>query len=329
MSNFFENRTTLVGDCREDDLIARVFQPHARGLGDDVAHLAPPPGHEVLVSTDLLVENVHFVRAARPEWVGRKAVAVNCSDLAASGAEPRWLTLSLALPPSLSLAWLEAFVAGFAAEANARGALLVGGDTTASPDGLFVNVTAMGTAPAGEAVKRDGARAGDLLAVTGTLGGAALGLSLVLGHGPRPLPGREEDALERHYLSPDRAPFARRLAAERLVHAMMDLSDGLNRDLDRLLVASAAGAVCELNDLPRTKLAPSSTADGFFLDGGEDYELLLALPEKALPRARAIATELDVPLTVIGRVTESRRLEWRRQGAPYTHHPGGWEHFGR
>jgi thiamine-monophosphate kinase len=248
------------------------------GIGDDAAVLEPVGGHALLVSQDMLVERVHFrCDWTRPEWLGRKAVAVNVSDIAAMGGRPTALVTALALPPELPLAWVDAFFEGFAAAAAEYGAALVGGDTVRSPGPVVIDVTVLGTAA--RPVLRRGAVPGDALLVTGTLGLAHAGWRL-LERGVR-WPGAtpaEREALERHFLP--RARVGAGLVLADCAHALTDISDGLWQEAGAL-AAGGPGTVLDVWRLPVSdalRAVAGSRAPDWALGGGEDYELLAAVP---------------------------------------------------
>ena len=285
----------------EFSLIARHFTrptPNAvLGPGDDCALLAPSPGMELAVTTDMLVAGTHFLPDADPEALGWKTVAVNLSDLAAMGAQPRWVLLAGALPDADG-AWLEAFARGLFACADAFGAELVGGDTTRGP--LCLCLTAIGEVPTAAALRRDGARVGDELWVSGTPGLAALGLrSLLDGVG---LP----DALREAALAALHRPQARvalGLALRGIATAAIDVSDGLLGDLGHILERSALSAEIAVGELPAL---PDGADPGMArrcqLAGGDDYELVFAAPPAAHGAIAALARELQLPLTRFGRI---------------------------
>jgi thiamine-monophosphate kinase len=292
-----------VGAMDEFALIRRYFAPLTPGgegvvlgIGDDAAVLQPSHGCELVVTSDTLIAGRHFPAATAASDVGWKALAVNLSDLAAMGARPRWFTLALSLP-QVDEAWLAGFADGVATLARLHGVALVGGDTTRGQ--LSITITALGEVPAGQALRRDGARPGDAVWVTGTLGDAALALQL----------GAAAESALRSRLDRPEPRLAAGLALRGLAHAAVDLSDGLVGDLQHILDASGVGAVVNTDALPASpslaRLASPATRLGCQLAGGDDYELCVCLPETALAQTRAA---LDVPLTRIGFVTAERGL---------------------
>lgn len=297
----------------EFDLIARHFhRPSPRavlGVGDDCALLAPTPGMELALSTDLLVEGRHFIAAHPPARLGHKALAVNLSDLAACGATPRAYLLSLALP-SADDAFLTPFAQGLHALADAHDIELVGGDTTAGP--LTIGITVLGEVPAGQALRRSGARAGDDIWVSGTPGLARLGLeSLLRGASLR----QEDDAAARLALEAPTPRVALGLALRGLASAAIDLSDGLLGDLGHVLAASGVGAEIDADAIP---LHPALAAQPLALRrlcqlaGGDDYELLFT----ATP-GQAAAVQALGGVARIGRITAAPGLVVRDgAGAP-------------
>lgn len=283
----------------EFELIRRHFSrlaPDAPGLrlgiGDDCALVEVPPAHELAVTTDTLVAGRHFPPSTAPFDIGWKALAVNLSDLAAMGAEARWFTLALTLP-SADPVWLEGFADGLRVLARQCGVALIGGDTTRGP--LSITVTAMGVVPAGAALRRSGARPGDRICVTGTLGDAALALRLLDAPG---LPAALRERLDR-----PQPRLAAGIALRGLATAALDLSDGLAGDLGHILSASGVGAEISLQALPASAwfkgLASDAERFEWMLRGGDDYELCVCLPPEAVPEARA---RLDVPFTEIGSI---------------------------
>nr|WP_141056478.1 thiamine-phosphate kinase [Tepidiphilus succinatimandens] len=273
------------------------------GIGDDAALLAEENGWETAITCDTLVEGRHFLAGADPEELGWKALAVNLSDLAAMGAVPTGFLLALTLPEA-DEAWLTAFARGLFACARRHGARLIGGDTTRGPRAL--TITALGRVPAGEAVLRSGARAGDDVWVSGQPGRAALGLAVRLGSLSPTLPGAEEwiAALDR---PEPRLALGCRLRG--LAHAMLDVSDGLLGDLRHLLERSAPPfltAEIEVARLPLDPLvaggAPPERARAALLSGGDDYELLFTAAPESRDQTLLLGRELGLPLSRIGRL---------------------------
>lgn len=307
----------------EFELIARHFRRPPRdagvvlGVGDDCTLLAPTPGQQLAVSVDTSVAGVHFPGEAPPSAIGHRALAVSLSDLAAMGAKPRWCLMSLTLAEAED-AWLADFAAGFHGLCESAGISLVGGDVTRGQ--LAIGVTVHGEVAPNEALRRDGARPGDLLVVTGNLGGAHGGL--------RAWQAGERDLahpLLRAYLLPQ-PRLAAGLALRGLASAAIDLSDGLLADLGHLLEASGLGATLEPEALPLGEglvdaLGPEAARQAA-LSGGDDYELLLAMPTECLDEARRRLAELALPLTVIGRCEAAPGLRGVASGDE-----GGWQHF--
>ncbi len=277
------------------------------GVGDDAALLQPTAGCELAVTTDTLIAGRHFPLETAADDIGWKALAVNLSDLAAMGALPRWCTLALTLP-SANDAWLRDFVAGFAALARAHGVALVGGDTTRGA--LSLSVTAIGEVPCGQALRRDGARVGDLICVTGTLGDAALALRRIQrGDTSESEPDDGAERWLRQRLDRPLPRVGAGCALRDLASAAIDLSDGLIGDLGHVLERSAVAAELRVDALPTSeafaRLAHAADRPELQLAGGDDYELCLCVAPERIDAARAA---IDVPLTVIGRVVEGRGL---------------------
>lgn len=328
----------------EFDLIARCFTrprdsaaPGVRlGIGDDAALLLPSPGCELAVSIDTLVSGVHFPADTPPADIGWKALAVNLSDLAAMGATPRACFLALTLPPPAGTApppslenWCREFARGFFALADEAGCTLAGGDTTSGP--LSITVTVIGEVPAGVALRRSGAKAGDLVCVSGTPGEAALGLARWQA-GSR---DAHDSAIQRLLRPVPR--LATGAALRGVASACIDISDGLLGDLAHILRASGKlGADIDIAALPRAASLASLSDDSFcdhVLAGGDDYELCCTIPSAKHGAMEAIARDTGVAITVIGRVTENtagtpgriRCLDAR--GNEYQPARHSWEHF--
>lgn len=308
---------------------ARARASHERGgallvpPGDDCAVLAP--GREPLaVTTDALVEGVHFRSPwLSPAEIGRRAIAVNLSDLAAMGASPAWTLVAVAAPPDLAAAFLDELLEGCADASERHGALMVGGNLTSSPV-LAVTVTAIGTI-GGHCLTRAGARPGDHLIVTGTLGAAAAAVAaFAAGHIP-------SDALRARFVAPEPRVRAGAALAAAGAHAAIDVSDGLLADLGHLCAASGVGAVVERALLPRLPAVAALDASGhdYAATGGEDYELLVACPEPLRARLDDIARDSATSLTVIGRCVPAAEGVLLRDadGAPHRVRTGGFDHF--
>lgn len=305
------------------------------GLGDDAAVIRPRGVDEDwVVTTDMLVEGVDFREGwLTPAQLGHKALAVNLSDLAAMGALPRFYLVALGLPPSLSEAWIVSFYRGMNALGEKHRAALLGGDLSRSPGGVQVTVTAIGTAQRSTLLRRSGGQPGDWLYVTGVLGRSAAGLRLLLANNLRGSTAREREALKAHRVPVPRCVVGQWLAASGLVHAMMDLSDGLSTDLPRLCKASGTGAELYADRLPlyeparRWGAAPLELA----LNGGEDFELLFAVPEEAVEDLQHTYPRRFPPIAAIGRLTRGRSIVIRTHAGatPRKLAAAGFDHFRR
>jgi thiamine-monophosphate kinase len=317
----------------EFELIDRFFRRPARhavlGVGDDAALVAPTPGCELVVSVDMLVAGTHFFADVDPEALGHKVLAVNLSDMAAMGARPRWALLAGALPDADPV-WLEAFARGFFALADRFEVDLIGGDTTKGP--LNLCVTILGEAPAGQALRRSGARAGDAVYVSGRLGDAALALAH---HRSRTVLGDDELHHCDHALL---RPTPRVALGERLrglATAAIDVSDGLVGDLGHILEASGVGASVELARLPRSSAldrrlggVERALALECLLAGGDDYELCFTAPVIAAPKLSALAAELGLALTPIGNIEQrSGLVVMDEHGRALDTLPAAFDHF--
>ncbi len=301
-------------------------------IGDDAALIEALPGQQGVWTTDLLLEGVHFRRDwQEPRQLGRKSLAVNLSDIAAMGARPRYALLSIACPHDTPVEFIMEFCRGFAALADESEVTVIGGDTTASTDGLVVSVTVGGHVPAGRAILRSGAAAGDAILVTGHIGDAAAGLQLLQAGHAGDYPG-----LVAAFLEPRARLEAAAAAAKAGALAMTDLSDGLASDLRHICEESGTGAMVEPELLPISDQLKAA-ADRFgwdreamMLTGGEDYELLFTLPgDLALQLKPLIAKAASIPVTIIGEIMPAEygiRLVGR-DGAGRPMPPRGYEHF--
>lgn len=276
------------------------------GIGDDCAVLELPPGQVLLTSTDLLIEEIHF-RSDWSDWraLGSKCVSVNVSDVAAMGGSPRHLYLGLAIPGTMAMEDLDAFLEGFLETAAGYGAVLVGGDTCRSPGPLMISVTVEGAAPTEQVATRSGARPGDSIYVSGTLGDSALALQRLQADRPVTV-----ELADRHHRPQARVALGRALAEAQLPSAMIDVSDGVLADLGHILEASAVGARLEQALFPLSSgfsqaMDEEPSLFELALSGGEDYELLFTVPaDKEHVLAELIS---DVPVTRIGTVTEAEQ----------------------
>ncbi len=296
------------------------------GVGDDGALVRPRPGQELVLVLDTLVAGVHFPGSASPADIGHKALAVNLSDLAAMGAEPAWATLGLTLPKP-DRDWVRAFAQGFDALARQHGVQLVGGDTTRGP--LSVTVQVAGHVPPGQALRRDGARPGDAIFVTGPLGGAGLGLKLALGELTLPRALAREPLRRLHRPEPR---LREGQALRGLASAAIDISDGLLADLGHLLAASGVGARVRLEALPLDESVRACLAElgGWQapLSAGDDYELCFTVPPEQVAACERLLTEWACGGARIGSVERESGLRCEdARGRVHPMQQGGYEHF--
>ncbi len=317
----------------EFDLIAKYFtRPTPRavlGIGDDCALLQPAAGMLWAVSSDMLVEGRHFLATVRPERLGHKALAVNLSDLAACGARPLAFTLALAMP-RVDEVFLAGLAQGLFELADEHGIELVGGDTTAGP--LNLCITVFGEVPPGQALRRDGARAGDQLWVShapgGGIGDARLALEAFRGHVS--LPG-EDFELVRRAMEQPQPRVALGLGLRGLASAAIDLSDGLMGDLGHVLRRSGVGAMVDVDHLPISPVLARQTRQQQLqnaLAGGDDYELLFTAPAASAPQVLAAAAAAGVAVSRIGEVVAAPGLQLRdAQGAEVRLTLPGFDHF--
>jgi thiamine-monophosphate kinase len=296
------------------------------GVGDDAAILRPPADADLAASVDTIVCGRHFPEGSDARSIGHRALAVNLSDLAAMGARPAWAMLSLTLPRA-EPDWLDGFAGGFGDLARAHEVMLVGGDTTAGP--LAVSVQIMGHVPRGMALRRAGGREGDLLAVTGTLGDAGAGLALAMSVLATDDAAAAGELRRRFEYPTPRVEFG--LAARGLASAAIDLSDGLAGDLPKLAAASGLGAQVDVDRLPLSRalsaVAGAQRALDFALGGGDDYELLLAVPPARFDALASRAAALNLTLTTIGELRRGNTVQWVQDGRSYVPAVQGYSHF--
>ncbi len=288
-----------------------------RGIGDDCAVLPIPRGHEALITTDFSLEGVHFRRDWHPpDSAGHRCLARGLSDIAAMGGIPRAAFLSLALPAELSQQWVDHFIAGLLKLAARFSVLLAGGDTAQSLDGVLADIVVLGSIPSGQSILRSGARPGDVIYITGTLGSAAATLDRLRdGEKLRPR------AHPKHFYPEPRLAVGQFLRERKLASAMIDISDGLSTDLGHICEESKVGSVVAVESLPAIK-----DRNGLILalHGGDEYELLFtARPDRHIPRQIA-----DVPVTRIGEITRGKQVKVAMpDGRAEILQPGGWQHF--
>lgn len=321
----------------EFSLIAELFAPLARsfpgalGLTDDAALVGEQPGTEIVVTVDAMVAGVHFLPDDAADLVARKLVRVNLSDLAAKGARPFAVLLAAAFPHGTGRAWLESFAAGLGADLREFGVALIGGDTVATRGPLTLSLTALGRVETGRALLRSGAKVGDELWLSGTLGDGALGLLAAQGL----LTGVDAEAVaflaDRYRLPRPRVALGPRLVG--LASAGMDVSDGLAQDLGHLCRASGIGAIVDTATLPlssavRQAIAADHSRLVRVLTGGDDYELLFTVPPGMADALYRLAGESAMPLTPIGRMVEGSGVTLLDEsGRPIAVGQGGWRHF--
>jgi thiamine-monophosphate kinase len=293
----------------EDSLIFRYFRPLATDPGafdliDDAAILKSS-ADELVVTTDAIVEGVHFLPDDPPDSIARKALRVNLSDLAAKGATPAGFVLTLALRKADD-AWLKPFARGLGEDAARFQCPLLGGDTVSTPGPLMISITAFGRVPAGKMVRRNGARAGDSVVVSGTIGDAALGLGLLKGGAAAPLGGDERELLIRRYRVPQpRVALAQ--AVRDHASAAMDVSDGLAGDLAKLCAASGVSAAIDAQSIPlsgpaRDLLSSGAVGIESIVSGGDDYEILCTMAENRFEAFAQAALLAGVPVSSIGTI---------------------------
>ena len=321
-------------DLGEFELIRRFFSRAAPprtesgvilGIGDDAALLKLPQGTDLVATVDTVVAGRHFPDGTDARSVGHRALAVNLSDLAAMGATPSWATLALTLPAA-DPDWLARFAAGLFDLADAHGVALVGGDTTRGP--LTVTIQLLGHVPHGTALRRSGARAGDLLAVSGTLGDAGAGL--LFASAPPAAATREVEELVRRFDYPcPRVELG--ISSRGIANAAMDLSDGLVGDLPKLAQASGLHAHVSVERLPlstamRAAANPLQARD-WALAAGDDYELLFAVPPQRYAELQAAAARLNLTLTAIGELRSGEGVSWSLNGEHFAPGTQGYDHF--
>ncbi|MBF0285686.1 MAG: thiamine-phosphate kinase [Magnetococcales bacterium] len=338
-------RQESIASLGEFGLIRELFAPLQTpgvpgvvlGIGDDAAVLTPARTQELVITTDTLVEGMHFAADMDPYLLGRKTLLVNLSDLAAMGATPHWALLSLALPPATALHWAKEFARGLGEACRTFSVALVGGDTVSTTHGgTVITLTLMGMAGQGRAMTRKGATPGDLICVTGTIGDSALGLAVRQGR----LKAEGDDAVfltDRHQLPSPRVALGVKLLDAAIVRACIDVSDGFAADLGHLCEASGVAAEVDADRMPYSPAARRQLTrhgpewESTLLSGGEDYELIFAMTEGAMEFLTPLCEETKTPVTVVGRFIEAAtgepRVRIRRGGELLRFSQEGWRHF--
>ena len=294
----------------------------ALGVGDDAAIINVQKDHQLVISSDMLIENIHFLKNTNPSHLGWKSLAVNLSDIAAMGGKPKWATLSISLP-KINHVWLKKFSGGFFKCANQFGIDLIGGDTTRGP--LSISITIMGEIKKNQGLLRSGAKINDDIWVTGQLGLASMGLASLqrkLKLASR-LKTKCINALE---VPTPKVSLGSHLS--RYTNSCIDISDGLIQDLNHILKASKVGAALVLNDIPCEKFIHTSKQYQFLLNGGDDYELLFTAPKKNRSYIKTIAKKTNTAVNIIGTITHKKDLKiLNEQGKSVTFNLRGFDHF--
>jgi thiamine-monophosphate kinase len=321
----------------EFDIIDRYFAPlaaenqNALGLTDDAALVHPPTGHELVIAKDAIVQGVHFIGDETPADIARKLLRVNLSDMAAMGAKPYGYLLALMLPSSTDNTWFASFARGLREDQKRYGITLLGGDTTHTQGELCLSATMLGWTPVGAALKRRGAKAGDDLYVSGTIGDGALGVRVARGE-PR-IASRESRnyLLQRYRLPEPRVMLGQRLKG--IATSCMDISDGLVQDLGHICECSHVGAKIDFPLIPlsqaaRAVLPKIQSPYETVLAGGDDYELLFTAPPEAAKALSALARKLDIRIGRIGSIVKGNRIKvMNEQGKMLILKRRGYSHF--
>lgn len=323
----------------EFELIRRYLAPLAAGapgafgLTEDAALLAVDPDRDQVLTTDTIISGVHFLPGDPPDLVARKLLRVNLSDLASMGAAPAGYLLNASWPQDVEEGWIAGFVEGLSADQKDFGIVLLGGDTTRTPGPLTLSLTAVGTVPKGRCLRRAGGQDGDLLFVSGTLGDAALGLAVQQGR-LEGLSDRARDALiDRYRLPRPRLALGNALLMDGLATAAVDVSDGLVADLGHVAAASKLAATIEAPCVPvspaaQEAMALDATLRDLLLTGGDDYELLVAVPPSRESDLAALAERLGLPLTGIGTLRDGEGVRVvDASGEEIRLDKVGWRHF--
>jgi thiamine-monophosphate kinase len=322
----------------EFDLIARYFAPLAAnapgalGLKDDAATFRPPAGMDLVFTTDALTADLHFLRSDPPDLIARKMLRQNLSDLAGKGAKPLGYLMTTALDDGVDEAWIAKFAEGLAQDQAEFDIALWGGDTTRTPGPLALTATLIGAVPTGRALRRDGARPGDRILVTGTIGDGIFGLAAHRGELDLSQEARRFLA-QRYVLPQPRVALGRMLAEQGLAHAGMDISDGLAADLGHICAASNCGADVAVASVPLSDAVADLVAGepGLItsaITGGDDYELLLAVPPDRVAAVLEAARQSGTAIAEIGSIVQESGLTFRdRDNQPLAFEKAGFTHF--
>ncbi len=323
----------------EFEWIDRFFRPLARAssaslnLTDDAAVVVPPAGRDLVMTADSMSAGVHFFADDPPGAIAQKLLRVNLSDLAAMGARPLGYLLTLALPETTDEAWLAGFAGGLASDQAEFSIALFGGDTTRTKGPLCLSLTAVGSVPAGKALKRSGAGVGDEIYVSGTIGDAAMGLKLLAGDWAPADEATRDFLRDRYHLPQPRLALGMALLEKGLASAALDVSDGLVADLNHLAEESGVAAEIRVEAVPFSAVVQrllGAGAVGYedLLTGGDDYEILFTVPPDKSAHVARLAAELKLSLSRIGRLAVGKGVEVReRSGRTLSLSRQGWEHF--
>jgi len=310
---------------RIEQFFAPLAGPEGLQLLDDAALIKPPPGHDLVMAKDMLVEGVHIPRGGAPAIFAQRAIRTNLSDIAAMGATPLGYCLGLALPPTVTDDWLAAFSNTLKEEQERFGCMLWGGDSVSSASDIMISMTFMGSVPAGQALRRSGAQAGDSLYVSGHIGDAAAGLQMVQGH---LTPGKP--SWRKAYEAPE-PRLALGSALRPIAHATMDVSDGLIADIEHIAKASHLTAHIEIAVVPTDPDLPLDKSAA--VTAGDDYELIFACDPRQEQSLFTLSESLDVSLTKIGRFSPKEDGDvgplvkvYDANGAPIVFSKSGWRH---
>lgn len=323
---FIERFSTQFNDMRKTDFT---------GIGDDCAILPLDGQFDQVVTTDLLIENIHFIiEKISPFDLGYKSLAVNLSDIAAMGAEPTASFLSIALPPTVDVEFMDLFMKGYHQLSKKYGVPLLGGDTTKSPDNLVINVCVLGKVLKGKACKRSDAQPDDLICVTGPLGDSAAGLKMLLNN--IEADNHSKPLINWHNCPEPAINEGLWLGRQEAVHAMMDISDGVASDLNHILKSSEAGATIQIENTPISEALDETSqihkwnSYDLALTGGEDYRLLLTIDNNEFKNLAKLYNQLFAqPLTPIGTITSENtgKIKWTKKGIEIEYNQKGFNHF--